>query len=76
MSTAFRASTNRLNVLEAHHADRLTEIEGILKKRPGVSCWDTPLALTCETLTHLVLLERWGRGRREAAAPPRFYRSE
>ena len=27
------------------HADRLAEIEGILSKNPGISCWNITLAL-------------------------------
>jgi hypothetical protein len=89
----FSGLDDRLNVLETHHADRLSEIEGILEKHPGISCWDTTLALTWsrpwegiqdymqraangETLAHLVLLERWGRVRREVAVPARFYLTE
>jgi glyoxylase-like metal-dependent hydrolase (beta-lactamase superfamily II) len=89
----FSGLDDRLNVLETHHADRLSEIEGILEKHPGISCWDTTLALTWsrpwegiqdymqraangETLAHLVLLERWGRVRRETAVPARFYLTE
>ena len=89
----FSGLDDRLNVLETHHADRLSEIEGILEKQPGISCWDITLALTWsrawegiqdymqraangETLAHLVLLERWGRVRRETAVPARFYLTE
>ncbi len=42
----FSGLDDRLDVLEAHHADRLSEIEKILERRPGISCWDTTLELT------------------------------
>jgi glyoxylase-like metal-dependent hydrolase (beta-lactamase superfamily II) len=42
----FSGLDERLDVLEAHHADRLSQIEDILEKHPGISCWDTTLALT------------------------------
>jgi glyoxylase-like metal-dependent hydrolase (beta-lactamase superfamily II) len=42
----FSGLDERVDVLIAHHADRLTEIEGILAKNPGVSCWDITLALS------------------------------
>ena len=41
-----RGLDERLDVLEKHHADRLAEIEGIVRQRPGISSWDTTLALT------------------------------
>jgi len=89
----FAGLDDRLDVLEAHHADRLKEIVRLIEERPGISCWDTTLALTWsrpwdsipdymqraangETLAHLVLLERSGRVRREAAVPARFYVNE
>ena len=42
----FSGLDERLDVLEKHHADRLAEIEGIVRQRPGISSWDTTLALT------------------------------
>jgi hypothetical protein len=33
-------------MLTAHHVDRLAEIEGILEKNPGISCWDITLSLS------------------------------
>jgi glyoxylase-like metal-dependent hydrolase (beta-lactamase superfamily II) len=42
----FSGLADRVDVLLAHHGDRLTEIEGILKKTPGISCWDITLALS------------------------------
>jgi glyoxylase-like metal-dependent hydrolase (beta-lactamase superfamily II) len=42
----FSGLDDRLDFLESHHAERLREIEGILEKRPGISSWDTTLALS------------------------------
>jgi glyoxylase-like metal-dependent hydrolase (beta-lactamase superfamily II) len=42
----FSGLDERLDALEAHHADRLKQIEGILRAKPGISCWDTTLALS------------------------------
>jgi glyoxylase-like metal-dependent hydrolase (beta-lactamase superfamily II) len=41
----FSGLEERVDVLLAHHADRLAEIEEILTQSPGVSCWDITLAL-------------------------------
>ena len=35
----------RLDELEHHHADRLTEIEKALARRPGISAWDLTITL-------------------------------
>jgi glyoxylase-like metal-dependent hydrolase (beta-lactamase superfamily II) len=42
----FSGLDERVDVLIGHHTDRLAEIEGILRDRPGISCWDTTLALS------------------------------
>jgi glyoxylase-like metal-dependent hydrolase (beta-lactamase superfamily II) len=42
----FSGLDERVDALTAHHAARLTEIEGILEKNPGISCWDITLALS------------------------------
>ncbi len=45
-STAFSGLEDRVDALIAHHGDRLAEIEAVLEKSPGVSCWDITLALS------------------------------
>jgi glyoxylase-like metal-dependent hydrolase (beta-lactamase superfamily II) len=42
----FSGLDERVDALVGHHTDRLLEIEGILRDRPGISCWDTTLALS------------------------------
>jgi glyoxylase-like metal-dependent hydrolase (beta-lactamase superfamily II) len=42
----FSGLDDRVDALVGHHHDRLVEIEGIVKDRPGISCWDTTLALS------------------------------
>jgi glyoxylase-like metal-dependent hydrolase (beta-lactamase superfamily II) len=41
----FSGLDERVDALLAHHADRLTEIEELLRANPGASCWDITLAL-------------------------------
>jgi hypothetical protein len=36
----------RVDTLIGYHTDRLSEIEALIKERPGISCWDTTLALS------------------------------
>ena len=42
----FSGLEDRVDALTKHHTDRLLEIEGILEKNPGTSCWDITLALS------------------------------
>jgi glyoxylase-like metal-dependent hydrolase (beta-lactamase superfamily II) len=42
----FSGLDERIDVLEAHHAVRLAEIEEIVEKKPGISCWDITLDLS------------------------------
>jgi glyoxylase-like metal-dependent hydrolase (beta-lactamase superfamily II) len=42
----FSGLEDRVDVLIKHHADRLLEIEAILEKNPGISCWDITLSLS------------------------------
>ena len=42
----FSGLEDRVDALTKHHVDRLVEIEGILEKNPGISCWDITLALS------------------------------
>ena len=42
----FSGLDERVDALIAHHVDRLAEIEAILVKKPGISCWDITLALS------------------------------
>jgi len=42
----FSGLDDRVDALTKHHVDRLVEIEGILEKNPGISCWDITLALS------------------------------
>ena len=42
----FSGLEDRVDALTKHHVDRLVEIEGILEKSPGISCWDITLALS------------------------------
>jgi glyoxylase-like metal-dependent hydrolase (beta-lactamase superfamily II) len=42
----FSGLEDRVDALTKHHVDRLLEIEGILAKNPGISCWDLTLALS------------------------------
>ena len=42
----FAGLDDRLDQLLIHHADRLTEIEGVLATQPGLTSWDLTLALS------------------------------
>ena len=42
----FSGLDERVDALVKHHADRLAEIEDLLRARPGISSWDTTLALS------------------------------
>ncbi len=42
----FSGLDERVDALLRHHTERLDEIEGIVEDRPGISCWDTTLALS------------------------------
>jgi glyoxylase-like metal-dependent hydrolase (beta-lactamase superfamily II) len=42
----FSGLDDRVDALIAHHSKRLVEIEGILEKHPGISCWDITLMLS------------------------------
>jgi len=46
----FSGLDERVDDLVAHHTERLGEIEGLLRDRPGISCWDTTLALSWSRL--------------------------
>jgi glyoxylase-like metal-dependent hydrolase (beta-lactamase superfamily II) len=41
----FSGLDERVDALLTHHADRLAEIEDLLRQNPGASCWDITLAL-------------------------------
>ena len=42
----FAGLDDRVDALVAHHGERLGEIEGVLTKHPGISCWDITLSLS------------------------------
>jgi glyoxylase-like metal-dependent hydrolase (beta-lactamase superfamily II) len=42
----FSGLDERVEALVAHHGDRLAEIEDVLAKTPGISCWDITLSLS------------------------------
>jgi glyoxylase-like metal-dependent hydrolase (beta-lactamase superfamily II) len=42
----FSGLDDRVDALVAHHGERLAEIETVLVKSPGVSCWDITLSLS------------------------------
>ena len=42
----FSGLEDRVDALLQHHSDRLDEIEGVLEKNPGISCWNVTLSLT------------------------------
>jgi glyoxylase-like metal-dependent hydrolase (beta-lactamase superfamily II) len=42
----FSGLDDRVDALVAHHGERLAEIEAVLAKTPGVSCWDITLSLS------------------------------
>jgi len=42
----FSGLDERVDALVGHHNDRLAEIEAVLAKSPGISCWDITLGLS------------------------------